>query len=160
MPNLKHPIPVFLPGNNRNWEKVDGVCEIDEGGKIIITLKPEAAGRMIALALNDILLQCSFDYRMNQETLDKINERYAEPVVVPKGTFIKLVERHSCQLPKTRDDGGALVAGDEWQCNEEIRASTDPRVDATVPCGKKYRWINDQREGWLWMPLRADGTSY
>lgn len=62
--------------------------------------------------------------------------------------FIKLSNTHSCKLPKTRDDGDALVIGDEWQCDEEIITFNIGRI-----CAKKYRWHHDQREGEFWMPM-------
>jgi hypothetical protein len=39
-------IPVFLPGNNRDWTKVDGRARIIADGRILIALKPEDAVRL------------------------------------------------------------------------------------------------------------------
>ena len=61
--------------------------------------------------------------------------------------FTKLVDRHNCPTPSARDDGSALVVGDEWECDETM---TD---GSGRTCGKKYRWTSAQREGQFWMPI-------
>ena len=72
-------IPVFLPGNNRNWTRVDGVMRIYPGGTMTVHLKDEEQARELArMAEEGILLQVSFDYRMAAQTIDKINTRYQE----------------------------------------------------------------------------------
>lgn len=58
-------IPVFLPGNNRDWTKVDGRARIIADGRILIALKPEDAVRLIEMARAGLLYQCAFDYRIN-----------------------------------------------------------------------------------------------
>lgn len=68
-------LPVFLPNNNRNWDQVDGIATISEEGEVVIKLKPEAAEQLLNLARNNILVQCSFDFRMTQEQIDEINRR-------------------------------------------------------------------------------------
>jgi hypothetical protein len=61
--------------------------------------------------------------------------------------FTKLVDRHTCPLPKTREDASALVVGDEWQCDKKLKDNSGRK------CGKLYRWSSDQREGLFWMPI-------
>lgn len=69
-------LPVFLPGNNRNWDKFEGKAEINEEGEIKITLKPEDAVRLVDLATRGVLFQCSFDYRMSAEMVEEINAHH------------------------------------------------------------------------------------
>ncbi len=66
-------LPVFLPGNNRNWTQVDGVARITDRGVLTVELSEENAKRLVNLAEKGILLQVSFDYKMPVETIDKIN---------------------------------------------------------------------------------------
>lgn len=59
--------------------------------------------------------------------------------------FTRLAKRyHDCPLPTTRDDGGKLVLGDEWRCDENVDGS---------PCGKTWRWSDSQMEGTYWKSL-------
>lgn len=66
-------LPVFLPGNNRDWVMVDGVATITEEGEINVKLHdPEKAQQLVEMFKERILLQISFDYRMADEVLEKI----------------------------------------------------------------------------------------
>lgn len=71
-------LPVFLPGNNRDWQKVDGVATITDDGKIVVTVEPHKAEMLVLMAKNDLLFQLSFDYRMDEATLEKINAKHQE----------------------------------------------------------------------------------
>lgn len=71
-------LPVFLPGSNRDWQKIDGSARITEDGKVIVTLPEDAADKLVKMAENNILLQVSFDYRMNDEMLAQINAQGRE----------------------------------------------------------------------------------
>lgn len=76
MSNVEMNLPVFLPGNNRDWSEVKAVARIDGSGEIHIRLMNPADGqRLVQMAADGILYQCSFDYRMPQEMLDKINNQ-------------------------------------------------------------------------------------
>lgn len=69
-------LPVFLPGNNRNWDQIDGVLTITEDGTINIKLDESGTARLVDAAKKDILIQCSFDYRMTTEQIEKLNRNY------------------------------------------------------------------------------------
>lgn len=69
-------LPVFLPGNNRDWTQVAGRAHITSDGLIVVHLKPEDTERLIKLARDGILYQCAFDYRMTSETVDQMNTQY------------------------------------------------------------------------------------
>lgn len=60
---MQTPIPVFLPGNNRDWSEVAGVATISEDGEIVIKLhSKEAAQHLIKLSLDKVIYAVSFDY--------------------------------------------------------------------------------------------------
>lgn len=68
-------LPAFLPGNNRNWDQVDGIATITEDGKINVRFQnPEDGKRLVEMARNNILFQISFDYRMPSKTIEKIGK--------------------------------------------------------------------------------------
>lgn len=70
-------LPVFLPGNNRDWQQVDGVATIDSEGEIHVKLlKPENAQLLVEMGEEGILMQLSFDYRMDAATVEKINTQH------------------------------------------------------------------------------------
>lgn len=68
-------------------------------------------------------------------------------------TKYAVVENHKCPLPKVRDDGSALVIGDEWCCDVVIVKKPN---EGARQCGKTYRYSFDQRDGNFWMSVRAD----
>jgi hypothetical protein len=72
-------LPVFLPGNNRNWEQVDGLCWVSEEGQLVIQVSPENAALLVDQAKRGILYQVSLDYRMPIEKLQEIENQYKEP---------------------------------------------------------------------------------
>lgn len=70
-------LPVFLPGNNRNWEEVAGQASIEADGRILIALqKDEDAKELIEMAKIGALYQLSFDYKMTKEQLAEIDKMY------------------------------------------------------------------------------------
>lgn len=71
-------LPVFLPGNNRDWQKIDGSARITDAGEIIVTISEESTAKLVKMAENNILLQLSFDYRMDDEMLARINAQGRE----------------------------------------------------------------------------------
>jgi hypothetical protein len=71
-------LPVFLPGNNRNFEQAQGRAGIDHDGRIIITLqKEEMADELVEMAKRNILFQIAVDYRLPLDQLEKINNQFA-----------------------------------------------------------------------------------
>lgn len=73
-------LPVFLPGNNRDWTKVDGVLNLTDDGEMAIRLRDNAhVGDLLAMAEANVLLQVSFDYRANDEALSRIHARHTAP---------------------------------------------------------------------------------
>jgi hypothetical protein len=57
------PLPVFLPGNNRDFQEIQGVAEINAEGQIVITLQHKDAGlALFKMKQEGILFACSFDY--------------------------------------------------------------------------------------------------
>jgi hypothetical protein len=56
-------LPVFLPGNNRDFKEIQGLADINDEGQIIITLQHKSAGLELLKMRNDgILFACAFDY--------------------------------------------------------------------------------------------------
>lgn len=77
MPKAKFPLPVFLPGSNRSWDKVSGSATITADGEIHIKLdNQEDVDRLVEMAQERILLQLSFDYLMSDEVLERIINRH------------------------------------------------------------------------------------
>lgn len=74
------PIPAFLPGMNRDWNEHQAVAYISDAGEIRIVLHDKSAGLALAKqALEGVLFQVSFDYKMPLEVIDQIRNRYKEP---------------------------------------------------------------------------------
>ncbi len=69
-------LPVFLPGNNRNWEKIDGKARITAEGEVVVKLQLEDAARLVEMAKKGILVQLAFDYKMPAKTVELINTQY------------------------------------------------------------------------------------
>ncbi len=69
-------LPVFLPGNNRNWKQVDGVARITSEGEVVVKLNPENAESLVEMAKRGILVQLAFDYKMPIENIELINTQY------------------------------------------------------------------------------------
>jgi len=70
-------LPVFMPGNNRNWEQVDGRLSVSQDGAIVLNLhKEELQEELLRQWRDNILWQVSFDYRMASSTMEKINTQY------------------------------------------------------------------------------------
>lgn len=57
-------IPVFLPGNQRNFDEIRGVAEIDPNdGEIKVKLQhKEHAERLVEMARKGQIISLSFDY--------------------------------------------------------------------------------------------------
>lgn len=56
-------IPVFLPGNQRDFLEINGVATISENGEINVTLQhPEHAMHLAAMANAGRIIALSFDY--------------------------------------------------------------------------------------------------
>lgn len=72
-------LPVFLPGNDRDWREVKGSAHIDPEGKIVITLfNKEDAEALAEMSRNGILWQVGFDYRWPIEKIMEVNNQYKE----------------------------------------------------------------------------------
>lgn len=69
-------LPVFLPGNNRNWDQIDGTARITSEGEVVVQLKPEDAVRLVEMGERGILVQLAFDYRMPASLLERINTQH------------------------------------------------------------------------------------
>lgn len=70
-------LPVFLPGNNRDWTEVQGRAVISSKGEIIIKLvREEDTQRLIKQAQEGILWQLSLDYKMPVEMIKQINTQH------------------------------------------------------------------------------------
>lgn len=90
-------LPVFMPGNNRNWEQVDGRLTVFESGPAELSLRnPVHHEALIDQARRGILLQVSFDYRAPQDDMDKINKAFAQEYH-DEDTLMKVAEaiRHT-----------------------------------------------------------------
>lgn len=75
MPEMVMSLPVFLPGNNRDWREVPGRATITEDGEVNIRFSsPEDAKALARMAKNGILLQMVFDYRLQREIVVEINQ--------------------------------------------------------------------------------------
>ena len=67
---VQMPLPVFLPGNNRDFKEIQGVAEINDEGQIIITLQHKEAGlALFQMKQEGLLFACAFDY------IDPVKER-------------------------------------------------------------------------------------
>lgn len=64
MTDVRKPIPVFLPGTNRDWEQVAGIATITEEGEINIKLhsKQMALDLVERWTNEDKIVGCSFAY--------------------------------------------------------------------------------------------------
>jgi len=73
-PTVIAELPAYLPGQNRDWIQVKARAKIFSDDHIEIKILDEmAAADLIAMAENNVLLQLSFDYRMSDDIIDKIN---------------------------------------------------------------------------------------
>ena len=71
-------LPVFLPGNNRNFEEVQGRAGITHDGKIIVTLQEERmANELVEMAKQNFLFQIAIDYKMPVDEQKKLNNQFA-----------------------------------------------------------------------------------
>lgn len=71
-------LPVFLPGNNRNFEEAQGRAGITHDGKIIVTLQdPAMADELVDMAKQNFLFQIGIDYKMPVDEMKKINNQFA-----------------------------------------------------------------------------------
>lgn len=81
-------LPVFLPGSNRDWSEFAGVARITDKGEIFIQFQNEKANTaLVQMALDKILLQVSFDYRLTSQQLKELNERYTKKIVSKVGSY-------------------------------------------------------------------------
>lgn len=56
-------VPVFLPGNERNWEEVRGIASVNETGEIVVKLQnPKHAMKLAEDHRKGKLIAVSFDY--------------------------------------------------------------------------------------------------
>lgn len=62
-------LPVFLPGNNRDFKEIQGLADINAEGQIVITLQHKEAGlELLKMRADGILFACAFDYLPPKET--------------------------------------------------------------------------------------------
>lgn len=71
-------LPVYMPGNDRNWERVDGTLIIKEDVCELKLQRPELQAELFEMAKNNILWQVSFDYRMPIDEMEKINTQFSK----------------------------------------------------------------------------------
>lgn len=69
------PLPVFLPGNNRNWEQVDGHLVIYKNS-MRLRVSEGHQEALVDMAKNNVLLQVAFDYRLGLDEMRKINSQF------------------------------------------------------------------------------------
>lgn len=63
MAEAKLGIPVFLPGNNRDWDEIAGVMTVSDTGRIELQLKtPEHGMKIVEMMNAGKLIAVSFDY--------------------------------------------------------------------------------------------------
>jgi len=61
-------IPVFLPGNSRDWDEVAGVATINEEGDIVVKLqRPEHGMKLVEEQQAGRLICLAFDYTPKPE---------------------------------------------------------------------------------------------
>lgn len=86
-------LPVYMPGNNRNWEQVDGVLTIKDDNTITLRLtKEEYAAELVEQARRNVLWQVSFDYRMGTDEMDKINNQFLKYVPASEDAMYTALE--------------------------------------------------------------------
>lgn len=74
-------LPVFMPGNNRNWHRVDAKLTVTEDGRIEMQLlRDELHEELLRQWREGILMQVSFDYRTPPDDLEKINLHFAKDI--------------------------------------------------------------------------------
>lgn len=62
--SISVPLPVFLPGNSRDWNEVRGKATITDDGRVIVELlDKEDTKRLIATTMDGVLMAVSFDYK-------------------------------------------------------------------------------------------------
>ncbi len=113
-------LPVFLPGNNRNFETLQGRAGITHDGKIIVTLlKEEMADELVEMSKKNLLLQIAVDYRLPLDQLEKINNQFAMDVPADRN--------------KVREIMADAMANSHYSDDDEtIRAMLDALKDAGI----------------------------
>ena len=76
MPRGELRLPVFLPGTDRSWTEVAGVCTIHTDGIHITLENQEDMDKLVEMAQERVLLQVSFDYKMSDDVLKRIHDRH------------------------------------------------------------------------------------
>lgn len=92
-PKVVANLPVYMPGNNRNWEQVDAVLTIADDNSISLKLKnDDYAEELVEQARQNILWQVSFDYRMGVDEMDKINRQFLKYVPASEDAMYTALE--------------------------------------------------------------------
>jgi len=79
---LDTPMPVYLPGQSRDWHRYSGIAKISKTGDIVIKLMDKrAAVGLIDMALEKNLLAVSFDYKLSEKQVEELNQRYTKKIV-------------------------------------------------------------------------------
>lgn len=79
MAQVRGHLPVYLPGNNRDWNEVPGLATISDNGEINIKLADKRMALNLAKMFQQgTLLQLAFDYQMSPEVLKQINDKHKE----------------------------------------------------------------------------------
>ena len=74
-------VPAFVPGNNRNFERVDGKAVfLDNGDVHFKFFQPESSEAMVDMAKNNIPFQVAFDYRLPLADNEAINSQFKKEV--------------------------------------------------------------------------------
>lgn len=68
MAQVRMRIPVFLPGNSRDWTEINGVATINEEGDVHVQLQKEHAMALAEMAKNGQIIALSFDYLEEKAT--------------------------------------------------------------------------------------------
>lgn len=79
MAEIKAQLPVYLPGNDRDWTKVQGLATVTDEGEINIKLRDKNYAIDLAnMFKKGILIQLAFDYQMNDAMIEHIQNRHKE----------------------------------------------------------------------------------
>lgn len=119
-PQVAMSLPVFLPGNNRNWEEVQGRAIINNDGQIIVDIQnPDHAGELVEMAKKELLFQIAIDYRTPVDTQTKINNQFTMDVPADEG--------------KVRETMADAMANSGYSDDDEtIKAILDALQDAGI----------------------------
>ena len=106
-------IPVFMPGNNRDWREIRGMARITAEGDISVRLKDRKdALELIRMWDEGILWQLSFDYKMTPEQIEELN-KHAQPEVKEQPVVPEVSDEKKtiAKVKRTLVEGGFTEKG-------------------------------------------------